>query len=470
MQQVYVETASDNALTFLNGLDISALKLGLERIKRLTETLGNPQDALPTIHIAGTNGKGSTAAMLTSILVAAGYRVGTFTSPHLVDVRERIALDGVPISRALFEEEITLLAGHLDRLGWDREDWPTYFEFLNTMAYTCFQRAGVDIAVMEVGLGGRLDSTNIVKVPLVTVITSIGWDHMERLGNTLAAIAAEKAGICKAGAPLVLGPDIPEEALSVIHACARKAGSGEIVYADASRLVPEAPVAETIFQENGLKIRDERTGFTLVSPLRGTYQRQNISTVLSAVERLNQSGFNVPTEAVCRGIEQASWQGRFQLLPEQRLVVDGSHNPQGFDTLRESIQQYFSKAPLVWLLSLRSNRDPEALLSVVSSFPETRSVVWTQGKKSSAKLSLYHAPEAMAGITQKALASQISVHADPDVSFALQRFLEIRQQDPSAVGIVTGSLYTAGDVLRCLSDPDAMAKTACLKEKDEPLA
>ena len=206
----------EDAIRFLDSLDVSAMKLGLSRIQKLLDTLGSPQDALPMVHIAGTNGKGSVTAMLSSILKSAGYTVGTFTSPHLVHVRERIAINGNPILQDDFQFEVSTLKNHLEALAWEREDWPTYFEYLNVVAYQYFKRKDVDITVFETGLGGRLDSTNVVKHPNLTVITTIGMDHMQHLGDTLGKIAAEKAGIIKPGVPLVLGDTLPQEASTVI--------------------------------------------------------------------------------------------------------------------------------------------------------------------------------------------------------------------------------------------------------------
>ena len=181
----------EEALAFLDGLDVSAMKLGLARIEKLLATLDNPQDRLPMVHIAGTNGKGSVTAMLSAVLKAAGLTVGSFTSPHLIHVRERIAINGNPILPDDLHYEINALKSHLESLDWPREEWPTYFEFLNVMAYQYFRRKGVEMTVFETGLGGRMDSTNVVKSPNLTVITSIGMDHMQHLGNTLSSIAGE---------------------------------------------------------------------------------------------------------------------------------------------------------------------------------------------------------------------------------------------------------------------------------------
>jgi dihydrofolate synthase/folylpolyglutamate synthase len=191
------EGFSHETFLFLERLDISTSKLGLERMRQVLATLKDPQDAIPMIHVAGTNGKGSVTAMLSAILKAAGHRVGRFTSPHLFDVRERIVFNEIPISVEDFETHVQSLKAHLESLDWLPEQWPTYFEFLNILAYRYFLDQKATVTVFETGLGGRLDSTNVVSQPCLTVITSISMDHMQYLGDTLAQIAAEKAGILK---------------------------------------------------------------------------------------------------------------------------------------------------------------------------------------------------------------------------------------------------------------------------------
>ena len=372
----------EEALAFMDSLDVSAMKLGLERIERLLASLGNPQDQLPMVHVGGTNGKGSTVAMLSAILKAAGLTVGTFTSPHLVHVRERITLNGNPILPDDFTRLAQRLRSHLYALGWAREDWPTYFEFINIMAYLYFQEKGVDITVFEVGLGGRLDSTNVVRHPNLTVITGISLEHTHLLGDTLAAIAGEKAGIFKPGTPTVLGPDLPEEARAVFL---ERTASLDIPVAEADMndlaLLPEADL------HTGLTIQAGAQQYQVALP--GPYQLRNVATVLSAVQALRQQGWEISEEAVRQGFRQTHWPARFQYFPERRVILDGSHNPEGFRTLQEAITRYLPSQPTYWLLSLRNNRDPQGLLEVLQAFSaQTRGVWITQGEDAR----LFHAP------------------------------------------------------------------------------
>lgn len=443
-----IQTEAD-ALVKLNTLDVSALKLGLERIQALMATLNNPQDALPTLHIAGTNGKGSTAAMLTAILSAQGLRVGTFTSPHLIHVRERIALNSQPIPSADFTQEVQALWSHLETLNLPKADWPTYFEFLNALAYCYFHRQQVDMAVMEVGLGGRMDSTNVVQRPAVCVITSIGMDHMERLGHTLEAIAAEKAGILKPGVPCVLGSGIPEAARRVILETAQRVGSGPVVEASTERvrLIPRQSDRLSPVQ----CVEDTRTGQQFLLSLLGTYQCANLATVLTVLDVLQEhTGRRISPLALSTGLKTCRWPARMQYFPEKRLVVDGSHNPDGFESLRQSLPPLAGEAPLYWLLSLRNNRSPEALLSLLKAFPQTRGVVWCEGPPGMKNPNLYHPAASLLAPTQTACPGVLAWGAST-LEQGVLRLQEQLRQTPEALGVVTGSLYTAGSVLSALS-------------------
>ncbi len=434
----------DAALAFLDGLDVSAMKLGLSRIRAVLATLGNPQDRLPMIHIAGTNGKGSTAAMLTAIFKSGGMLPGTFTSPHLVDVRERIAVNGEPISPEDFAVEVAFLKGHLDALNWPRDDWPTYFEFLNIMAYRIFEQKRVGMSVFEVGLGGRLDSTNVVNFPTITVITGISLDHQERLGQSLAEIAGEKAGILKPGVPLVLGPAIPAEAWRVIL---RRAEALNVPVIEAE---PERFQVESADIEGGQRLRDTRTGERHELNLLGPYQLRNMATVFGVLAALEAAGRKIPAGAVRQGLARVHWPSRFQYVADQNLLIDGGHNPEGFEALALGLTRYFPQRPKIWLVSLRANRNIDDLLDVIEASASTRGLVFSSGPKAH----LYHPPEALlarwrarnpdAGIVGR-------VCGDPVAALGALRSLQ--DDHPGSLGVVCGSLYTAGAVLQQVGTP-----------------
>ena len=295
------------------------VKPGLTRTSRLLEAAGNPQDGFPAIHVAGTNGKGSVVAMLGAILRAAGYRVGRYTSPELIDPRDRIVVDGAWISEEAFAQGVARLEPHL----FPEEDGPTQFEAITALAFDHFRREGVDLAVVEVGLGGRFDSTNVVR-PLVSVLTNVSLDHTKLLGESLEQIAWEKAGIAKADVPLILGP-MNRAARDVIRREAEAAGAPVI---DAE-LFP----AEAVSQDwNGLHLRMAAEGFPQRArlSLAGGYQIDNLRVALTAVELLRTQGWRVPAEAVADGLASVRWPGRFEVVRRRPTVVlEGAHNPDG---------------------------------------------------------------------------------------------------------------------------------------------
>jgi dihydrofolate synthase/folylpolyglutamate synthase len=293
---------------YLFSLKAGGVKFGVDRMRLLVEALGHPERQYPVIHVGGTNGKGSVAAMLDAILHAAGWRPGLYTSPHLVKLGERVQVD----RRLLREDEIVAYVNELrpvaDELARvNADDQPSFFEFMTAMAFLQFARRQVDLAVVEVGLGGRLDATNIVQ-PEATVITSIGLDHCEMLGNQLEQIAAEKAGIIKPGRPLVLGR-VPAVAEEVIRAIAAERG---------------APV-RSVREEFG-----EEIGRYPCTNLEGDYQRWNAATATLAA-RLLPPVWRLTDEAVAQGLLRTNWPGRWQRLTvgERLVILDAAHNPEG---------------------------------------------------------------------------------------------------------------------------------------------
>lgn len=430
----------EQALAFLDTLDVSAMKLGLDRIRKLLATLGNPQDQLPMVHIAGTNGKGSVTAMLTSILKSAGYKVGVFTSPHLIQVRERIAINGSPILPDDFHYEIESLKAHLESLSWPREDWPTYFEFLNVLAYQYFRQKQVDISVFETGLGGRLDSTNVVSQPNLTVITTIGLDHTQHLGDTLAAIAGEKAGILKQGVPLVCGAGIPPEAREVILAKARQLEAPAIV--SQPELLTVEPGSNP---QEGLLISDAETRTSYRLSLLGPYQKENLAIVMACVGQLRAQGFKIGEAAVEEGLRRTYWPVRFQYFAKEHLILDGSHNADGFQSLTESLKLYFPAEPKLWLVSLRNNRPMEALVQLMAENGPILGAVMTQASPNH----LFHSPEVLSQALQSNLGKDFPIVTATNPTEGFQRLKSIRASLPlpHPLCLVTGSLYTAGEIL-----------------------
>ncbi len=307
---------------YLFSLKAGGVKFGVDRMRLLVEALGHPERQYPVIHVAGTNGKGSVAAMLDAILHAAGWRTGLYTSPHLVKLGERVQVD----RRLLREDEIVAYVNELrpvaDKLvRVTADDQPSFFEFMTAMAFLQFARRQVDLAVVEVGLGGRLDATNVVQ-PEVAVITSIGLDHCEMLGDQLEQIAAEKAGIIKPGRPLVLGR-VPAVAEEVIRAIATERG---------------APV-RSVREEFG-----EEIGRYPCTNLEGDYQRWNAATA-TLIARLLSPVWRLTDEVVAQGLLRTNWPGRWQRLTvgERLVILDASHNPEGAQVLDANLAKLFAE-------------------------------------------------------------------------------------------------------------------------------
>ena len=455
LQPIYSPESAD---LWLNALDVSAQKLGLERIERLMMALGNPHLALKCIHIAGTNGKGSCSAMFTSILIAAGYKVGTFTSPHLVDPRERVMLQGQMISESDWMEGLASIQQVLLTLNWPLDEWPTYFECLTALAFMVFFEKQIDWVVLEVGLGGRLDSTNCILHPQVSVITAIGMDHMEHLGDTLGKIATEKAGILKAGSPVVLGPNLPDEARAAIFEAAKQKNilEVEIFESVTDRIQPNMATNSTPWKD-GQVVMDTLKGQVYSLTLNGTYQRNNLTTVLTTLDVLTQQNKIICQDTdIQTGLNQVVWPARLQWIANKNWLIDGSHNPDGFQSLEETLlgwlkETEFSSIPLYWLVSLRKNRDPESLFKVLIASPNTMGVFFTQSEQKwvSQKTGegLYHPPESLKRLYERAAPGNIEIQAGA-LNMGLNWLGEKTQAN--SIGLITGSLYTAGDVLKSI--------------------
>ena len=316
----------------------SAYKEDLDNTIELCKRLGNPQHQFKSVHIAGTNGKGSTSHMLAAVLQVAGYKTGLYTSPHLRDFRERVRINGQMISE---EQVIGFVAAHQR----DFEDiQPSFFEMTVGLAFDIFAKEQVDIAIIEVGLGGRLDSTNIIS-PLLSVITNIGWDHMNILGNTLQLIAAEKAGIIKPGIPVIIGEYQPEVADIFLRKAAKE--ETEISFAsdewESEVRSLESKVNVTQYLDLTIHKKDSRLQtIDLRLDLPGTYQLKNVKTVLSAVEQLRLQGFVITTEHLQTALRQVKTltglHGRWEVLSTHPLTIcDTGHNPDGIQEVLKNI-------------------------------------------------------------------------------------------------------------------------------------
>lgn len=389
------------AVSLLSSRDKFHIKLGLDRIKKLLELFNNPQDRIKCIHVAGTNGKGSTCAMLASVLEYAGYKTGLYTSPHLVEYTERIRINSKEISQSGFAELIFKVISLSKKY-----DIPaTEFEILTAAGYIYFYEQNVDFAVLETGLGGRLDATNIVKIPELTIITDIDLDHIARLGETVEQIAFEKAGIIKPGVPVIVLED--NKGLGVI-----KKQSAET----------QSPIALA---------KPEKVDNT---ELKGVWHGRNLSLVRHALSLLRERGFVIPEKAEKYGIKNTVWQGRFQYIKEQNLVIDAAHNPAAAVLLRKTLDKHFPDKDRLFIYSSLNTKDYQGVADVL--FREQDRVILTRTSISSAVVQ----PEVLEEYIQIKCKE---VYSSKNVGEAVEICRKISTQKDLIV--FTGSIYTIGE-------------------------
>jgi dihydrofolate synthase / folylpolyglutamate synthase len=336
-------------LTYIYGLGRFGIKPGLSRIKTLLKSLSNPQDCLQIIHVAGTNGKGSTAAFLSAILTAGGHNVGFFSSPHLIRFTERLRINGAEITEA----QAVSVAGRVIAAA---PEGTTFFELVTAMAYLYFAEQGVDTAIMEVGMGGRLDATNAA-AGILSIITPIAFDHCEYLGDSIAELAGEKAGIIKPGRPVVVSTQVPE-ALEVIRACSSRLHSP--LYCLNSDF-------SAVWQDTGLDYHGLNWQLSDLKPgIGGCYQSANAACALFAAELLAGQGWTGLGPQTSRvGIETASWPGRMELLAgPPRILLDGAHNPSGAAALAESLSG-MTYGRLILVTGIMENKDIRGILAAL---------------------------------------------------------------------------------------------------------
>jgi dihydrofolate synthase / folylpolyglutamate synthase len=345
---------------FLAQYERFGIDLGLDRVLHLLDRLGNPQKQVPIIHVAGSNGKGSVCAYLSSVLAMAGYRVGRYISPHLVSWCERICINDQPISGTTLHQVLQHVAAKID----PHQPSPTQFEVITAAAWSYFATEQVDVAVIEVGLGGRLDATNVCDQPLVTVITSLSLEHWQRLGPTLADIAREKAGILKPYRPAVIGP-IPPEAQAVVKA-QLQAQNCPTVWVEPAHLLEESPPSPQAALDHPWAHTDwaDYQGIQFPLALPGQFQRTNAALAIASLLQLRQQGWQISDAAIAEGMGKTRWPGRLQWLNWQGhpLLIDGAHNPAAAVVLRQYIDSLSKGArqlpqPIAWVMGMLTTKD-----------------------------------------------------------------------------------------------------------------
>lgn len=341
------------ALEYMDSVGFFGSKPGLERISALADRLGNPQKKLKFVHIAGTNGKGSCAAMLSSVLKAAGYRTGLYTSPYLFRFNERMQINGEQIPDEALAEIVTRIRPVAEAM----EDHPTEFELMTAAAFLWFAEENCDVVVLEVGLGGRYDATNIIERPEVSVIMNIGLDHTGVLGDTVEKIAWEKAGIVKAGCPCV--------------SYQQETGVREVIENECRRLAADFTEADFAAIEPIFDSLESQAfiykGTSYALPLIGEHQLKNAAVVIEAVEKLRQKGWNIDAEALERGLYAVTWPARFEVVDEEPyFIVDGGHNPQCAQTVRDNLLRYFAEEHRVLLIGVLADKDYMELADILN--------------------------------------------------------------------------------------------------------
>ncbi len=404
---------------YLAGLNIDVMRFGLETIAELLFRLGNPQNDYKTILIAGTNGKGSTATMTASILVSAGYKVGLYTSPHLVDVRERIVVNGKKIVRKDFDQIIADIKEKIKKPL-------TYFELLTAAAFVYFQRQKVDIAVLEVGLGGRLDATNVCR-PLVSIITNIAFDHMAYLGNTLESIAREKAGIIKQNG-ICLTAAKQKNVLEVLkNICAERKAKLYRLGSDI-KIVKQK---KSSFTYHGLY----RKLSSLTISLQGEHQLANAALAVATVELIDKNGLKIENGAIRTGLKKTCLDARLEVLQKEPIfLLDGAHNPAGISVLCRALKNDFSYKRLILIFSSLIDKDYSQMLKKIA--PLAYKIIITKLKTPRAELS-DNMLKILEKIEYKAIVTQ-------NVGQAIQKAQALAEKKDLICA--TGSLYLAGEV------------------------
>ncbi len=399
---------------------------GLERIGALMRALGNPQDTLSFVHIAGSNGKGSVAAMTASVLQRAGYVTGLCTSPYIARFNERMRINGVPIS----DDALAAVTQRVLACAQGMHEPPTEFEMVSAITFSYFAERGCDIVVLEVGLGGRLDATNIIKAPTAAVITAIGLEHTALLGGTVEQIAAEKAGIIKPGSTVVVS-DQPENILEVIAGiCRERQVPMRVAKKSAIQRLSQGPQGQRL-RYNGMEDYD--------LPLLGAHQLQNACTVLSVIEALRQKGFAIPPKAVAEGLASTRWPGRFELLRQAPyFFVDGGHNPQCAEAVAATLGELFPGHKICFLLGVLTDKNVRGIIEPV--LPIAKRILTVTPPS----------PRAMEAEALSALLKcRYGIDAEPSASIAEGVRKICAQAEPSDIVCAYGSLYSVGEIRAC---------------------
>ena len=418
------------AIEWINGLRYAGEKNGLNNMRALLERMGNPERAFKMVHVAGTNGKGSTCSMLERMLRECGMKTGLYTSPYLMRFPERMRVNGVPIDDEALIRITSRVREETEKLL-EEGVKPTTFELGTAVTLTWFAEQRVDIAVIEVGLGGRIDPTNVI-MPEVCLIAPIGMDHTKVLGDTLVQIAGEKAGIIKEGIPVAVAPQQNDEIMQVFRRVAEEKHAQLLeVRREAIELIrADAKGAEFVFRGQKAKIC-----------LAGEHQAENACLALSGIELLRTRGFELPEDSCLNGLEKAIWPGRLEWLDDQ-LLIDGAHNPHGAKALYAYVKKHLSGKRIVPVIGMMKDKDVESCVSLYADL--AKEAVATQ----------VDYPRAMpcAELRDLLVSHGVSAVSEGTIPAAVERARKIAGED--GVVLVCGSLYVVGEVRLLLHGDD----------------
>lgn len=420
-------TSYEKVLIYLKNVRVS--KLGLERIKELLNYFDNPQDKLNIIHVSGTNGKGSFSSMLSSVLYQAGYHVGYFSSPSITTVNDSFRINCKPVSNEVF----TFVMEKVIEKANNMHDKPTEFELLTAAAFLIFLESKCNICIIECGLGGDTDSTNIISSPILSVITNVRRDHCHILGNTIEEIAYHKSGIIKKDCPVLYGGEI-NKAFEVIKNKADKMSS-KLYITDFNKLYNKnfnLDYTEFSYDNyNDLKLS-----------LLGTYQIYNAANVLTAIDILNENGYKIKIQSVYNGLKNSTWQGRFEVLTHDPIVIfDGAHNPDGMSVAIKSIKHYFNGQPVVFLMGIMADKEYQYYVDIVKDIADTIFTVTPDNPRSldCKKLCEFFKSHNINSVYSEIFDDGVK----KAVSYAKSRNLPL---------IALGSLYMYSDFIKCLKN------------------
>ena len=422
------------ALSYLETLATFGIKPGLARIEKLLSLMGQPQLRYRTIHVTGTNGKGSTTAMLAAILKAAGIKTGMYTSPHLVSYTERFLIDGQPASEEEFAEALAETAPFVEEMMADGEEQPTEFEVLTAAVFHYFAKKGVEWAVIEVGLGGLLDSTNVI-IPQASVITNVMLDHTDRCGTTLQEIAVHKAGIIKPGVPVITAA--AEEVMDVIREKAAECHAP--VYQKGLDFQAVCVGHEGARQKIQVTVREFQFSEVVEIPLIGVYQAENCANAVMAALCLQKNEPRITNAAIHNGLREVAWPGRAEVLGmEPVTIVDGAHNPAGAKALRETLDSVFPGRPITFLFGVLGDKDRHGIIAELIYPADTVVVV--------SPLS----PRAMPAVELATEITAAHIEVAETIADGLQRAKQLAGKD--GILCAAGSLYLIGFVRSLIVD------------------